>query len=467
MSGSEFDVVILGGGPGGYVAAIRARQLGLRTALVEREHLGGICLNWGCIPTKALLRASEIHQLLHHVDEFGFSVGEIQFDVKKLVARSRKVAKRLAQGVKHLMKKNQVSVFDGHGRLDGPGSVRVEKDGAAVAELRAGHVVLATGARPRSLPEVQPDPARVWTYKEAMVPESLPASLLVIGSGAIGIEFASFYRDLGTEVTVVELLPQILPAEDAEIAAAARKAFERQGIAIHTGATARRVVPQGDGVLASLELDGGEMREMAFDRVILAVGIEGNVDGIGLEETGVEVDRGHVVVNEWLETGEPGVHAIGDLVGPPWLAHKAMHEGVLCVERIAGREGLHPLDTSLVPGCTYCRPQIASVGLTEQAALEAGHEVRVGRFPWVGNGKAIALGETEGLIKTVFDARSGELLGAHLFGPEVTELIQGFGIARNLETTEAELISSIFPHPTLSEAMHEAVLAAFDRALHV
>ena len=467
MSESEVDVAILGGGPGGYVAAIRARQLGLSTALVEREHLGGICLNWGCIPTKALLRASEIHQILQGADEFGFSVGEIRFDTKKLVARSRKVAKRLSQGVKHLLKKNQVSVFDGYGRLDGPGSVRVEKDGAEQGVLRAKHVILATGARPRGLPEIQPDGARIWTYKEAMVPEALPASLLVIGSGAIGIEFASFYRDLGVEVSVVEILPQILPAEDAEIAAAARKAFERQGIEIHTSAQVRSLAPNGDGLRASLELEGGEVRELDIERAILAVGIEGNTEGIGLEETGVQVERGHVVVNEWLETGEPGVSAIGDLVGPPWLAHKAMHEGVLCVERIAGVDGLHPLDTSLVPGCTYCRPQIASVGWTEKDAIEAGYEVRVGRFPWVGNGKAIALGETEGLIKTVFDARSGELLGAHLVGPEVTELIQGFGIARNLETTEAELISTIFPHPTLSEAMHEAVLAAYDRVLHL
>jgi dihydrolipoamide dehydrogenase len=467
MSESAFDVVILGGGPGGYVCAIRASQLGLRTAVVEREHLGGICLNWGCIPTKALLRASEIHRLLHHVDEFGFSIGEVRFDVKKVVARSRKVAKRLAQGVKHLLAKNQVTVFDGHGSLSDARSVRVEKDGAEIARLRASHVVLATGARPRSLPGIRPDPARIWTYREAMVPDALPASLLVVGSGAIGIEFASFYRDLGSEVTVVELLPQILPAEDEEIAAAARKAFERQGIEIHTGATARSVTPDGDGVRAVLELAGGETREIEVERVILAVGIEGNVEGIGIEGTGVAVERGHVVVNQWLETGEPGVHAIGDLVGPPWLAHKAMHEGVLCAERIAGVDRLHPLDTTLVPGCTYCRPQIASVGLTEKAALAAGHEVRVGRFPWVGNGKAIALGETEGLVKTVFDARSGELLGAHLVGPEVTELIQGFGIARTLETTEAELIAAIFPHPTLSEAMHEAVLAAFGRALHV
>ncbi len=467
MAETGFDVIIVGGGPGGYVAAIRAAQLGLRTAVVEREHLGGICLNWGCIPTKALLRASEIHHLLRHVDEFGFSVGEIRFDVKKLVARSRKVAQRLSQGVQHLLKKNRVTVFDGDARLEGAGRVRVEKHGAEAVQLAAPHVVLASGARARTLPGIEPDGARIWTYKEAMLPESLPASLLVVGSGAIGIEFASFYRDLGSEVTVVELLPQILPAEDEEIAAAARKAFERQGIEIHTRATAKAVEARGDGLAATLELEGGETRELEVERVILAVGIRGNVEELGLEGTRVQVERSHVVVNEWLETAEPGVYAIGDLVGPPWLAHKAMHEGVLCVERIAGVKGLHPLDTTLVPGCTYCRPQIASVGLTEKQAVEAGHEVRVGRFPWVGNGKAIALGETEGLVKTVFDARTGELLGAHLIGPEVTELIQGFGIARNLETTEAELIATIFPHPTLSEAMHEAVLAAFGRVLHV
>jgi dihydrolipoamide dehydrogenase len=467
MAGNDFDVVILGGGPGGYVAAIRARQLGLRTALVEREQLGGICLNWGCIPTKALLRASEIHHLLRHADQFGFEVGEVRFDIKKVVARSRKVAQRLTRGVKQLMKKNDVQVFDGHGRLAGGGGVAVEKDGASVAELRAPHIVLATGARARTLPGIEPDGARIWTYKEAMLPETLPASLLVIGSGAIGVEFASFYRDMGAEVTLVELLPQILPAEDEEIAAAARKSFERQGIEIHTKATAKAVAPKDERLLATLELDGGETRELEVDRAIVAVGIRGNVEDIGLEGTGVQVERDHVVVNEWLETGEPGVHAIGDLVGPPWLAHKAMHEGVLCVERIAGEAGLHPLDVTLVPGCTYSRPQIASIGLTEKKAVEAGYEVRVGRFPWLGNGKAIALGDTEGLIKTVFDARTGELLGAHLVGPEVTELIQGFGVARTLESTEAELMATIFPHPTLSEAMHESVLAAFGRALHI
>ncbi len=463
----SYDVVILGGGPGGYVAAIRARQLGLRTALVERDALGGICLNWGCIPTKALLRASEIRHVLAELDEFGFEVGEVRFDLKKVVARSRKVAKRLSMGVKHLMKKNGGDVLDGHGRLAGPGRLRIDSGAAAGAELSAPHIVLASGARARSLPGIEPDGAHVWTYREAMVPESMPGSLLVIGSGAIGIEFASFYRDLGAEVTVVELLPQILPAEDEEISRAARKVFEKRGIEIHTGATARSLQMRGERVLASLELEGGETRELEVDRVILAVGITGNVEELGLEGTGVAVERGRIVVNEWLETGERGVYAIGDVVGPPWLAHKAMHEGVLCIERIAGVDGLHPIDTTRIPGCTYSRPQIASVGLTEKQAAEAGHELKVGRFPWVGNGKAIAVGETEGLVKTIFDARTGELLGAHMLGHEVTELIQGYAIARTLESTEAELAATIFPHPTLSEAMHESVLDAFGRVLHI
>jgi dihydrolipoamide dehydrogenase len=466
MTDPSFDLVILGGGPGGYVAAVRARQLGLATALVEREHLGGICLNWGCIPTKALLRASEIHHLLRGAGEFGFEVGEIRFDPKKVVERSRKVAKRLSTGVKGLMKKNGVTVFDGVGRLEGPGNVSVDQGGATLA-LSAQHIILATGARPRSLPGIAPDGERIWTYREAMVPESIPGSLLVIGSGAIGIEFASFYRDMGSEVTVVEILPQILPAEDEEIAAAARKVFERQGISIHTDASVVALERRGAGLVASLQLSGGETADLEVERAILAVGIQGNIEGLGLEEAGVRSDRGHIVVNGWLETDSAGVYAIGDVVGPPWLAHKAMHEGVLCVDRIAGLKDGHPLDPLSVPGCTYCRPQIASVGLSEKKAVEAGYEVRVGRFPFRGNGKAVALGDVEGVVKTVFDAKTGELLGAHLFGPEVTELIQGFAIARTLETTEAELMQTIFPHPTLSEAMHESVLDAYDRVLHI
>jgi len=461
------DVCILGGGPGGYVAAIRARQLGLRVALVEREHLGGICLNWGCIPTKALLRTAEIRQLLHRVGDFGFEIGEVSFDMEKVVARSRRVAKRLATGVRHLMKKNEVRVFDGHGRLAGPGRVAVEKDGNAVAEVAAPHVVLATGARARELPGIRPDGERVWTYKEAMVPRELPRSLLVIGSGAIGIEFASFYRSLGSEVTVVEVLPRILPVEDFEISGLARKAFEKQGIEIHTEARVESLDASGERLRARLALSGDDAKDVEVDRVVLAVGIRGNVEDLGLDGTGVRVEKDHVVVDEWCRTGEAGVYAIGDLVGPPWLAHKAMHEGVLCVERIAGVDGVRPLDTSLVPGCTYSLPQVASVGMTEQEADEEGRAVRIGRFPYVGNGKAIALGETEGLVKTIFDSATGELLGAHMVGAEVTELIQGYGIARTLESTEAELVHAIFPHPTLSETMHEAVLDAYERALHI
>jgi dihydrolipoamide dehydrogenase len=467
MADSSFDLIVVGGGPGGYVAAIRASQLGMKTAVVEREHLGGICLNWGCIPTKALLRTAEIHHLLQHLDTFGFSVGDVRFDIKKIVARSRSVARRLKGGVKHLLAKNDVTVVEGHGRLDGPGRVRVDKDGARVADLVSPHVILATGARARSLPDLEPDGRTIWTYKEAMVPEALPERLLIVGSGAIGVEFASFYRDMGAAVTLVEILPQILPAEDAEIAATARKAFEKQGIEIHTETRVASVERRGDGVAASLELANGERREAEFDRVILAVGITGNVEELGVEGTAVRVEGGHIAVNEWLETGEPGVYAIGDIVGPPWLAHKASHEGVLCVERIAGEAGVKPLDTSLIPGCTYSRPQIASVGLTEQAAREAVSEVRIGRFPFRANGKALALGETEGLVKTVFDGGTGELLGAHMIGAEVTELIQGYAIARSLEATEAELIQTIFPHPTLSESMHEAVLGAWGRALNL
>ncbi len=465
MAETSFDLVVLGGGPGGYVAAIRAAQLGMTAALVEREHLGGICLNWGCIPTKALLRASEIHHLLHRLDEFGFSARDISYDATKIVARSRAVAKQLSGGVAHLLRKNKVTVFDGEGRLAGNGKIAVAKDGKAVADLAAKHIVLATGARARSLPGLEPDGRLVWTYKEAMVPVAIPKSLLVVGSGAIGIEFASFYRDMGAEVTVVEMLDRVLPVEDEEISAFARKSFEKQGITIHTGATVKELTRGEDNVTARIEA-GGKAFEAIVERVILAVGITGNVEEIGLEGTQVKVERGHIVVDEWLRTGEPGVHAIGDVVGPPWLAHKASHEGVICVEHIAGINEVHPLDTSNIPACTYCRPQVASVGQTERAAREAGHEVKIGHFPFIGNGKAIALGEPEGMIKTVFDGATGELLGAHMVGAEVTELIQGYAIAKTLETTEAELIRTIFPHPTISEAMHESVLDAYGRAIH-
>lgn len=463
MADAGFDLVVVGGGPGGYVAAIRAAQLGLRTALVEREHLGGVCLNWGCIPTKALLRASEINHLLGGLDSFGFSAKEVAFDARKVVARSRAVAKRLSRGVGFLLKKNGVTVFDGAGRLAGGGAVAVEKKDGGTAEITAPHIVLATGARPRALPDIRPDGERIWTYREAMVPEAIPGSVLVIGAGAIGVEFASFYRDMGAEVTLVEALDRILPVEDAEISGFVHKAFGKQGMAVHAGTTVGGLERRGEGLAATLDPGG----EVVVDKVVLAVGITGNVEGLGLEGTAVRVERGHVAVDGAMRTGEPGVYAIGDLAGPPWLAHKASHEGVLCVEKIAGVEGVRPLDSRNIPGCTYCRPQAASVGLTEAAAREAGHDVKVGRFPFAGNGKALALGEPEGLVKTVFDAATGELLGAHMVGAEVTELIQGYAVAKTLEGTERDLMATVFPHPTISETMHEAVLDAWGRALHI
>jgi dihydrolipoamide dehydrogenase len=462
----SFDLIVVGGGPGGYVAAIRASQLGMKTALVERDQLGGICLNWGCIPTKALLRASEINHLLHHLGDFGFAAKDISYDPKKVIARSRAVARQLSNGVGFLMRKNKVTVIAGEATLAGKGKLAVAKDGKSVAELAAPHIVLATGARARSLPGLEPDGKLVWTYREAMVPDAVPKSLLVVGSGAIGIEFASFYRDMGAEVTVVEVLDRVLPVEDEEISALARKSFEKQGIQIHTGATVKALKRGRGNVTARVEA-GGKAFDVAAERVILAVGITGNVEGLGLEGTGVKVERSHIVVDEWLRTGEPGLYAIGDVVGPPWLAHKAMHEGVICVERIAGLNDVHPLDVRNIPACTYCRPQVASVGLTERAAKDAGYDVKIGHFPFIGNGKAIAMGEPEGMIKTVFDAKTGELLGAHMVGAEVTELIQGYTIAKSLETTEAELIRTIFPHPTISETMHEAVLDAYGRAVHI
>ncbi len=465
MPDNSYDLIVVGGGPGGYVAAIRAAQLGMNTALVEREHLGGICLNWGCIPTKALLRSSEIYHILQHLDQYGFSANDIRYDAGKVVARSRAVAKQLSNGVAYLLKKNKVEVFDGQGRLAGKGRLSVEKDGRPVADLTAPHIILATGARARTLPGIEPDGERVWTYKEAMVPGAIPKSLLVVGSGAIGIEFASFYNDMGADVTVVEVLDRVLPIEDNEVSVFARKSFEKQGIKIFTGATVKTLERTGAEVVARIEA-GGTLSEVSVEKVILAVGIVGNVEDIGLENTGVEVQRSHVVVDEWLRTGEPGIYAVGDVVGPPWLAHKASHEGVICVEHIAGVNDVHPLDVRNIPACTYCRPQVASVGLTEKAARDAGYEVKIGHFPFIGNGKAIALGEPEGMVKTVFDGKTGELLGAHMVGAEVTELIQGYTIAKTLETTEAELIGTIFPHPTLSETMHEAVLDAYGRAIH-
>jgi dihydrolipoamide dehydrogenase len=466
VADTQFDIIVIGGGPGGYVAAIRAAQLGMKAAVVERENLGGICLNWGCIPTKALLRSAEVSHLLHHLDEYGFSAKEVSFDLAKVVKRSRGVASQLSGGVKHLLKKNKVTVIDGHATLLGKGRIKVEKDGTTtVGEFQAKHIIVATGARAREFPNMKADGKLVWTYRHAMVPDSMPKSILVIGSGAIGIEFASFYLNMGAKVTVAEMLDRILPAEDEEISAMARKSFEKQGMKIYTGAKVGEFKKGANDVTTTIEANG-KSETITVDRVILAVGIVGNVEHIGLENTKVKTEKSHILVNEWLETDEPGVYAIGDVVGAPWLAHKASHEGVICVEHIAGIKEAHPINVNNIPGCTYSHPQVASVGLSEAKAKAAGYEVKVGRFPFIGNGKAIALGEPEGMVKTVFDAKTGELLGAHMIGAEVTELIQGYGIAKTMETTEAELMHTIFPHPTLSEMMHESVLAAYGRAIH-
>ncbi|MEZ7137293.1 dihydrolipoyl dehydrogenase [Komagataeibacter sp. SM21] len=468
MSTTQFDVIVIGGGPGGYVAAIRAAQLGLKAAVVETAQLGGICLNWGCIPTKALLRASEINHLLHNLDEFGFAADNVRFDFTKVVKRSRKVSAQLSAGVSHLLKKNGVTVVNGFGRLAGTqGTLRkvsVTSDGGETI-LTAPNVILATGARARVLPGLEPDGRLVWSYREAMVPTELPGSLLVIGSGAIGVEFASFYRNMGAEVTIVEVADRILPVEDAEISTFARKALEKQGMKILTGAKLGRIGKDGDSVTVEVTA-GGKTQSVVVERVISAVGIVGNVENIGLEGTAIEVDRTHIKVDPYCRTGEKGVYAIGDIASPPWLAHKASHEGVMVAEQIAGRT-VHPISPLNIPGCTYCRPQVASVGMTEERAKAAGHKIRVGRFPFIGNGKAIAMGEPEGLVKTIFDEATGELLGAHMVGPEVTEMIQGYVIARTGELTDAELKETVFAHPTISETMHEAVLAAYDGALHI
>ncbi|MBT5194021.1 MAG: dihydrolipoyl dehydrogenase [Rhodospirillaceae bacterium] len=466
MAGQEFDLVIIGSGPGGYVAAIRAAQLGLSVAVVERENLGGICLNWGCIPTKALLRSAEVYHLAKESEKYGLKINELSADINAIVKRSRGIAKQLNSGVGHLLKKNKVEVLSGHARLLGQGRIAVEVDGAVIMEVSAKHIILATGARARDLPGMEADGKQIWNYRHALVADSIPKRLLVVGSGAIGIEFASFFNTLGAEVTVVEVLDRVLPVEDEEVSALAHKAFEKQGMRILTGVQVKGLEKAASGVTASIETSDGKTEAIVADRVIMAVGIVGNVEDLGLENTKVKVDRTHVEVDQWLNTGEPGVYAIGDLAGPPWLAHKASHEGVICVEKIAGVADVHPLNAMNVPGCTYCHPQVASVGLTEAAATAAGHKVRVGRFPFLGNGKAIALGDPEGMIKTVFDDATGELLGAHMIGPEVTELIQGYVVARTLETTEAELLHTIFPHPTLSEAMHESVLDAMGRVIH-
>jgi dihydrolipoamide dehydrogenase len=474
-----YDILIIGSGPGGYVTAIRSAQLGLKTAIVEREHLGGICLNWGCIPTKALLRTAEIYHYMQHAKDYGLAAQGVTYDPAAVVQRSRTVSGRLNGGVGGLMKKNKIDVIWGEATISKPGEVVVAapqkpamqpqhpqpRGTLPAGTYQAKHVIVATGARPRVLPGIEPDGKLIWTYFEAMVPPAIPKSLVVIGSGAIGIEFASFYRTMGAEVTVVEVLPQILPVEDAEIAAFARKRFEKQGIKILTGAKVTKVEKGANGITATVD-DGKATQAIAAERLISAAGVVGNVENLGLEKLGVKIERGTIVIDAFGRTNVPGIYAIGDVAGPPMLAHKAEHEGVICVEAI---KGLHPhaMDKAMIPGCTYCQPQVASVGLTEAKAKEQGIDIRVGRFPFVGNGKAIALGEPEGLVKTIFDKKTGKLLGAHMVGAEVTELIQGFVIAMNLETTEEELIHAVFPHPTLSEMMHESVLDAYGRVIHM
>ena len=472
MSVQKFDTVVVGGGPGGYVAAIRSAQLGMKTAVIEREHLGGICLNWGCIPTKALLRSAEVYHNMKHAADYGLSADGVSFDLQKVVKRSRGVASQLSGGIGHLMKKNKITVIEGAAKLAGAGKLVVEKDGKKVADVEGANIVLATGARARELPHLKADGKLVWTYKHALVPDDMPKSVLVIGSGAIGIEFASFYNELGADVTVVEMMDRVMPVEDEEISAFAEKSFKAQGMNILTNATVEKLEKGSNSVACTVKTKDNKTQAITVDRVILAIGITGNVEDLGLEEAGVKIDRGHVVTDEWGFTGVKGLYAIGDLTGAPWLAHKASHEGVIVAEKIAQDAGnkeikdLHPLDKGNIPGCTYCRPQVASVGLTEAKAKEQGYKVRVGRFPFMGNGKAIALGEPEGLVKTIFDDKTGELLGAHMVGAEVTEMIQGYTISRTLETTEAELMHTVFPHPTLSEMMHESVLDAYGKALH-
>jgi dihydrolipoamide dehydrogenase len=478
----SYDVIIIGSGPGGYVTAIRSAQLGLKTAIVEREHLGGICLNWGCIPTKALLRSAEIMHYADHLNNYGLKLdGKVTPDTKAVVDRSRAVSQRLNNGVGFLMKKNKIDVIWGEAKLTKPGEIVVSatkkkpmqpqppqpKGTKGEGTYTAKNIIIATGARPRVLPGIEPDGKLIWTYFEAMVPPEMPKSLIVMGSGAIGIEFASFYRSMGADVTVVELLPQVMPVEDAEIAAFAKKQFEKQGLKILLDAKVTKVEKSGNSVTAHVEQKGGKVEKITADRLISAVGVQGNIENLGLEELGVKTERGCIVIDGYGRTNVPGIYAIGDVAGPPMLAHKAEHEGVICVEKIAGVPGVHPMDKNMIPGCTYCNPQVASVGLTEAKAKEKGYDIRVGHFPFVGNGKAIALGEDQGMVKTIFDRKTGQLLGAHMVGAEVTELIQGFVVAMNLETTEEELMHSVFPHPTLSEMMHESVLDAYGRVIHV
>ncbi|MCW9044624.1 MAG: dihydrolipoyl dehydrogenase [Pseudopelagicola sp.] len=460
----SFDMIVIGAGPGGYVAAIRGAQLGLKVAIVEREHLGGICLNWGCIPTKALLRSAEVFHLMHRAKEFGLSADNLSYDLDAVVKRSRGVAKQLSSGIGHLMKKNKITVFMGEATLPAKGKVTVKTDKGS-EELISKHIVLATGARARELPGLEADGDLVWTYKNALQPSRMPKKLLVIGSGAIGIEFASFFNTLGADTTVVEVMDRVLPVEDAEISGFAKKQFQKQGMTIMEKALVKQL-DRGKGKVTAHIETGGKVEKLVFDTVISAVGIVGNVEGLGLEALGVKVDRTHVVTDAYCRTDVEGLYAIGDIAGAPWLAHKASHEGVMVAELIAGQKP-HPVKPESIAGCTYCHPQIASVGYSEAKAKELGYEVKVGRFPFIGNGKAIALGEAEGMVKTVFDAKTGELLGAHMVGAEVTEMIQGYVVGRTLETTEAELMETVFPHPTLSEMMHESVLDAYGRVIHM
>ena len=464
MAAKSFDLIVIGAGPGGYVAAIRGAQLGMNVAIVERENLGGICLNWGCIPTKALLRSSEVFHLMHRAKEFGLKAEGISYDLDAVVKRSRKVAGQLSGGIGHLMKKNKITVVMGEAKITAKGKVSVKTD-KGTEDLTAKNIVLATGARARELPGLEADGKRVWTYRHALQPPHMPKKLLVIGSGAIGIEFASFYNTLGADTTVVEVMDRVLPVEDAEISAFAKKAFEKQGMKIMQRATVKQLDRGADKVTAHIEV-GGKVEKQEFDTVISAVGIVGNVEGLGLEELGVKIDRTHVVTDEYCRTGVDGLYAIGDIAGAPWLAHKASHEGVMVAELMAGKHP-HPVKPESIAGCTYCHPQVASVGYSEAKAKELGYEIKVGRFPFIGNGKAIALGEESGMIKTIFDAKTGELLGAHMVGAEVTELIQGYVVGRQLETTEEDLMNTVFPHPTLSEMMHEAVLDAYGRVIHM
>ena len=468
MSNFDYDLIVIGGGPGGYVAAIKASQLGMSVALVEDKHLGGICLNWGCIPTKALLRASEIRHMLDNVDEFGFTVSDIKMDINNITKRSRKVASQLSSGIDHLLKKNKVKVFRGFGSLvKGTTNIKkiIIKTKDNIINKTAKNVILATGARSRNLPFVSADGVNIWDYKTAMTPPKLPSSLIIVGSGAIGMEFASFYNDLGVDVTIVEALSSILPNEDNDISKIVKVNFEKRGIKIKTNATLKSVTSKTNSIVAEISINE-KVEIINSEKLILAIGIVANTEKLGLENFNIKIDKGHVVTNDFLETDEKGVFAIGDITKGPWLAHKASHEGILCVEKIAGHENLKPIDKTSIPGCTYCRPQVASIGMTETQAKSKNLNLKIGKFPFIGNGKAIALGDSEGLIKTIFNKDTGELIGAHMVGPEVTELIQGFSIAKKLETTEQELMHTIFPHPTLSEGIHESVLDAYNQAIH-